>query len=157
MNVVCVRSNGSAVTDLFSLTDSWGLSADDDYDVASALMLQSLDAEFNIANDRSDLDVVNGKISFRIDADVTELSDGLGVLPEIDLKGEIQVFNSGEANPKAVFRLDMVARNLVDNASAGPSPTPAASCYTKTQADALVPGKEAMTVRAPGTHAHTLA
>lgn len=147
INVDFVRANGAAVTDLFTLTDTWGFSADDDFDVGSALQLQSSDGEFNVPGDRSDLDVVNGKISFRIDADTTELTTALAALSDLELTGEIQVFNAAETNPKAVFRFKITARNLVDNASAGPAPVPAASFYTKGETDALLGGKEDLRTR----------
>lgn len=142
LSVDFIRADGTAVDDLFLANDTWGFAADDDFDTGSTLMMQSGDSEFNIALDRPDLSITNGRISLRLDADTTELTTALAATAEIEIKGEIQCFNFGETNPKAVFRIGLTVRNLVDNAGAGPAPAPVGSFYTKAEADALLGGKE---------------
>lgn len=137
-----VDSDGVPVTDLLTLTDTFSFTADNDFATGTPLKLLSTDSEFNIVGDRPDLDVVNGKISFRIDAATLDLETLLGTEDFKELTGEIKIFDAATTNPKAVFRLTITANNLVDNSGAGPSPSPVALFFTKIEVIALLAGKE---------------
>lgn len=142
-----VRNLGLPVTDLFTLTDAFGFAADKDFSTATALLMQTSDSGFNVLNDRPDLDVENGKISVQLDADTTQLESFLGVSQIETIEAEIQLFAAAATNPKGVFQFKLKVRNLVDNAGAGPSPTPAGSFYTKVEIDSFLLGKEDLRTR----------
>ena len=142
-----IRNEGVAVTDLFLNDDVFGFAAAQDFDVATALLLQTSDSGFNVSGDRPDLDVPNGKISVQIDADSGPLATFLGVSQIETLEAEIQLFAAAATNPKGVFQFKIKARNLVDNAGAGPAPAPVGSFYTKIEEDAFHAGLEALRTR----------
>jgi len=121
---------------LIEATDTFAFAADVDFNPATANMMVSTNAEFNITGDRSDLDVTGGKISVRVDADTLPLENGLGIQPEIQLFGEIKIFAAAAINPKVIFTFPILARNTVDN-STSPLP-PISNFYTKAEVDALL-------------------
>ena len=146
-----IRSDGSLVTDVFLADDVWGFAGDDDFDPGSTNMLLSADDQFNLPADRPDLDVAGGKICYRVNGDSAELDAAFVALSNVEklpkFFGEIQNFNLAAANPKSIFRFDMDALNLVNNAGAGPAPTPIGDFYTKVETDAKLAGKEDLRTR----------
>ena len=133
------RDNGTLATDVFELTDTWSFEADDDFDEASTSLIQSLDAEFNIGGDRSDLDVAGGKISWRVDTTSTNLETAIDTLGELSLTGEVKVTAAAATVPKARFQFKLIVKNKVH--STGTPGSPVSNFYTKAEVDALLAGK----------------
>ncbi len=142
LGIDLIREGGGAVTDILLANDSFSFAADDDFDSGSTPLMLSPDVEFNVPGDRPDLDIVNGKISVRLDADTAELGTSLGTTREKVITGEIKAFNSSETNPKLISHFQILARNLVEGG--GVPGAPVSNFYTKAEADALFYTKAAV-------------
>lgn len=71
------------------LASVWAFNIDNTFDPTSSDLVASDDSQFNIAGDRSDLDVANGKISFRVATTSTALETALGVDAGQDMTAEL--------------------------------------------------------------------
>ena len=107
--------------------------------------METLNGDFNVIGQRSDLDVVNGKISFKADADTTEFDTEIGVKESEQLFSQIEVYENGETKPYLVPKFIVIANNLV----CGPtSPTPPLTDYfTKAETLSLLEDKEDLRIR----------
>lgn len=137
-----IRTGGDLVTDLFLNSDTYNFNGAQDFDDATALLMQTTDSGFNFAGDRTDLDVTGGKHSLRWDADSAPLVtflDGTPILPSSEIMGQIDVFPAAVTEPKSSFGF----KYFVLNALTGTGPAaPLTNFYTKAETDALLAGKE---------------
>ena len=141
-----IDGSGNAVTNLFNNDDSFSWAADDDFNRAVLPWMLTGNSGFNQPGDRPDLSIVNGRLSYRIDANTTEYDTEIGVLRDKQLSAQIKAFNAGETEPKSVFNHFIQAFNLIENTGAGP-PAPVSNFYTKAEADALHAGLESLRTR----------
>lgn len=149
-----VRNGGAPVDDLITNTDvfSWVAELKDDFDQTTVVQMKTTNSGINQIGDRPDLDILNGKLSVQLDADTAELLTSLGAaagaLSGFTLNMELQIRDFGNPLPKAVFRWDtdsgdgLTVLNIIDDAGAGPGPTPIVLFYTIVEIDALLAGKE---------------
>ena len=158
-----LRTLGGAVTDLINADDTfvWVAELKDDFDQTTTVQMKTFNVNINRIGDRPDLDVVNGKLSVLLDADTLELLGTLGAGPgatgTVTLSMELQIRNLGAPLPKAVYRWDvdkkdgLIVLNIIDDAGAGPGPTPVNEFYTIPEIDAIVAGLEQLQSPAPNT------
>jgi len=147
-----VRSNGSAVSDLIELTDTFTWAVDLDFDQTTVPKMKTTNSGFNIPGDRPDLDIVNGKLSLRMNADTGELATDLGIGTGAKSKRtysmELQIFALAAGNAKGIFLFDtelgdgITVKNILDDAGTGPAPTPVINFYDIAQIDSFLADKE---------------
>lgn len=138
--LTCLKDDGTAQT--FALTDTFSFVADTDFNVATTEPLRSGNSKFNVPGDWVSLDVVNGLISVRIDANTAELQTKLGTTKsEIIMIGELQVFAAAATEPYIIARFTVIARNLVDQSGVVPPPI-VSGFYSSAQVDSLLADKE---------------
>lgn len=143
--LTCLKDDGTAQT--FDLTDTFSFVADTDFNVATTEPLRSGNSEFNVPGDWVSLDVVNGLISVRIDANTAELQTKLGTTKsEITMIGELQVFAAAATEPYIISRFTVIARNIVDQSGVVPPPI-VSGFYSSAQVDSLLAGKEPLSLR----------
>ncbi len=149
-----LRTLGGAVSDLINANDvfSWVAELKDDFDLTTIAQMKTLNANINRIGDRPDLDIVNGKLSVLLDADTQELLDTLKdddtAISNVTLSMELQIRNFGDLLPKAIYRFDvdkgdgLIVLNIMDDAGAGPGPTPVGDFYDKPTIDSFLAAKE---------------
>jgi len=138
--ITCLKDDGEAQT--FELTDTFSFVADNDFNAATTEPIRSPNSEFNVPGDWVSLDVVNGLISVRIDANTAELQTKLGTTnSEVELIGELQVFAAAATEPYIVSRFQVITRNLVDKSGVVPPPV-ITGFYSSAQVDSLLIDKE---------------
>jgi len=74
-------------------------------------LIVSLNDQFNKSEDRDDLDVDNGKISFRVDTTSTQLETLLGVLEFVTASAELWMIPPNE-NPVLVCQFNITLKNI---------------------------------------------
>ncbi|MCK5127538.1 MAG: hypothetical protein KAR42_14880 [candidate division Zixibacteria bacterium] len=97
---------------------TYSFAENDDCDILEPLMIRSGNAKFNISGDWDDLDVVNGKISVRLQCASQECLDALGDEQSINPFCEINKFYSGTESVLAHHNVQFW--NRVDNLAPEP-------------------------------------
>jgi hypothetical protein len=118
---------------------------DTDYDRGNDPVSQSLNAVCNLTEDRADVNIEQGKLSFRFDLDTASFlskvgsSEAIDGLLEIQVRKTITVRGNSITVPITVFTLPVYLENLVDtDGTAEEDPENPQNYYTKLELDALL-------------------
>jgi hypothetical protein len=142
IRLTLVRSDLTAYTGL-PASGTFTASLDNNFNTADALMAKTLDAGINVSGDWADVDPANGKVSIRLDCKTASYKTKIGTSEKLtNTKLELQGYEVGETDPSNVFRFELYAEGLQDDAGATP-PAPEEDFYTKTEIDSLLVAKAA--------------
>ncbi len=130
------------------LTAYTGFAADDVLDAAidtgpgltTAPMVETADADINVAGDWADADATAGKFSVRLDAYTTQFSTAIGTSTSRQVTFRLQARPAGETYISAGVQLTFEARGRVSLGTDSPA-APTTNYYNKTEADALLAAK----------------
>ena len=137
LHIDLINADGTPVTDLFNLNDTFSLAIAEDFDHGTTVLSDTDDSGFNVPAHRSDLDVVNGKISVLLNGFKTEFIDFLDKKREEILNVQIKVFNVSETNQKKVMSFFINGKNVLERGALGPG-EPVENFFTKAETLALI-------------------
>jgi len=89
----------------------WEFRVDTVFGTGQEDLIVSLNDQFNIAADRDDLNIGQGKISFRVDTTSTQLQTLLGVLESVTASAELWMIPPSE-NPVLVCQFNITLKNI---------------------------------------------
>lgn len=121
-------------------TSVFTASIDSDFDHSTDLMCKTEDSGINVAGDWTDVNVGQGRLSIRLDADNTGYQTKISTLSEkTNCTFELLEFEAGSGDLVSATQIPYRCYNIVDGAGAVP-PSPVGDYYTKAESDARFVG-----------------
>ena len=95
----------------------WSFIIDNNLDESVPDLIVSNSDQFNIAGDRADLDVANGKISFRVDTATLQLAAAMTDVESLGMVAELRMLPVG-GEPSLLIQFPVTVLNIYGNVGA---------------------------------------